>query len=123
MKTIINSFIKVVFITIPLVAILAISALKTPEAMACEEAPQSYDLSVIENWCGSGTERGSIRFVGAEVYERKGDTLTLIDEQSNLWDVEALNIDDNDFLLLWINDNDTDTVEDDIIIKVWREAY
>lgn len=123
MKTIINSFIKVVFIAIPLVAILAISALKTPEAMTCEEAPQSFDLSVIENWCGSGTERGSIRFVGAEVYERKGDTLTLIDEQDNLWDVEALNIDDNDFLLLWINDNDTDTVEDDTIIKVWREAY
>lgn len=123
MKTIINSFIKVVFITIPLVAILAISALKTPEVMACEEAPQSYDLSVIENWCGSGTERGSIRFVGAEVYTREGDTLTLIDEQDNLWDVEALNIDDNDFLLLWINDNDTDTVEDDTIIKVWREAY
>ena len=92
-------------------------------AEACEEAPQSYDLSVIENWCGSGTERGSIRFVGAEVYARKGDTLTLIDEQDNLWDVEALNIDDNDFLLLWINDNDTDTVEDDTIIKVWREAY
>lgn len=123
MKTIINSFIKVVFITISLVAILAISALKTPGAMACEEAPQSYDLSVIENWCGSGTERGSIRFVGAEVYAREGDTLTLIDEQDNLWDVEALNIDDNDFLLLWINDNDTDTVEDDTIIKVWREAY
>ena len=56
-------------------------------------------------------------------YARKDDTLTLIDEQDNLWDVEALNIDDNDFLLLWINDNDTDTVEDDTIIKVWREAY
>lgn len=123
MKTIINSIIKVVFIILPLVAILAISALKTPEVMACEEAPQSFDLSVIENWCGSGTERGSIRFVGAEVYARKGDSLTLIDEQGNLWDVEALNIDDNDFLLLWINDNDTDTVEDDTIIKVWREAY
>lgn len=90
---------------------------------ACEEAPQSYDLSVIENWCGAGTEHGSIRFVGAEVYTREGDTLTLIDEQDNLWDVEALNIDDNDFLLLWINDNDTGTVEDDTIIKVWREAY
>ena len=91
-------------------------------AEACEEVPQSYDLSVIENWCGSGTECGSIRFVGAEVYTRDGDTLTLIDEQGNLWGVEALNIDDNDFLLLWINDNDTDTVEDDTIIKVWREA-
>ena len=68
-------------------------------AEACEEVPQSYDLSVIENWCGSGTERGSIRFVGAEVYTREGDTLTLIDEQGNLWDVEALKIN----VPAWIN--------------------
>lgn len=93
-------------------------------AEACEEAPQSYDLSVIENWCGTGTERGSIRFVGAEVESRNGDVITLLDEQGNLWEVEHMNIDNNDFLLLWINDNDTyDNFSDDVIIKVWREAY
>lgn len=93
-------------------------------AEACEEAPQSYDLTVIDNWCGAGTERGSIRFVGAEVESRNGDTITLLDEQGNLWEVEHMNIDDNDFLLLWINDNDTyDDFSDDVIIKVWREAY
>lgn len=93
-------------------------------AEACEEAPQSYDLTVIDNWCGAGTERGSIRFVGAEVESRNGDVITLLDEQSNRWEVEHMNIDNNDFLLLWINDNDTyDDFSDDVIIKVWREAY
>lgn len=93
-------------------------------AEACEEAPQSYDLTVIDNWCGAGTERGSIRFVGAEVESRNGDVITLLDEQGNLWEVEHMNIDNNDFLLLWINDNDTyDDFSDDEIIKVWREAY
>lgn len=93
-------------------------------AEACEEAPQSYDLTVIDNWCGAGTERGSIRFVGAEVESRNGDVITLLDEQGNRWEVEHMNIDNNDFLLLWINDNDTyDDFSDDVIIKVWREAY
>lgn len=103
-------------------AIMFVSHNQTTEA--CEEAPQSYDLTVIDNWCGAGTERGSIRFVGAEVKSRNGDIITLLDEQGNLWEVEHMNIDDNDFLLLWINDNDTyDDFSDDVIIKVWREAY
>lgn len=122
MKTIINSVIKVIFITLPLVIILAIAALKTPEAMACEEAPVSFDLSVIEQW-GSGERRGSIRFVGAELYRRDGDKLVLLDEQGQYWIVSGIEIEDNDFLLLWIEDNDTDSFEDDTVMKVWREAH
>lgn len=122
MKTIINSVIKVIFITLPLVIILAIAALKTPEAMACEEAPVSFDLSVIEQWCG-GERRGSIRFVGAELYRRDGDKLVLLDEQGQYWVVSGIEIEDNDFLLLWIEDNDTDSFEDDTVMKVWREAH
>lgn len=122
MKTIINSVIKVIFITLPLVIILAIAALKTPEAMACEEAPVSFDLSVIEQWCG-GERRGSIRFVGAELYRRDGDKLVLLDEQGQYWVVSGIEVEDNDFLLLWIEDNDTDLFEDDTVMKVWREAY
>lgn len=122
MKTIINSVIKVIFITLPLVIILAIAALKTPEAMACEEAPVSFDLSVIEQWCG-GERRGSIRFVGAELYRRDGDKLVLLDEQGQYWVVSGIEVEDNDFLLLWIEDNDTDSFEDDTVMKVWREAY
>lgn len=122
MKTIINSVIKVIFITLPLVIILAIAALKTPEAMACEEAPVSFDLSIIEQWCG-GERRGSIRFVGAELYRRDGDKLVLLDEQGQYWVVSGIEIEDNDFLLLWIEDNDTDSFEDDTVMKVWREAH
>lgn len=122
MKTIINSVIKVIFITLPLVIILAIAALKTPEAMACEEAPVSFDLSIIEQWCG-GERRGSIRFVGAELYRRDGDKLVLLDEQGQYWVVSDIEVEDNDFLLLWIEDNDTDSFEDDTVMKVWREAH
>lgn len=122
MKTIINSVIKVIFITLPLVIILAIAALKTPEAMACEETPVSFDLSVIEQWC-SGERRGSIRFVGAELYRRDGDKLVLLDEQGQYWVVSGIEIEDNDFLLLWIEDNDTDSFEDDTVMKIWREAH
>lgn len=122
MKTIINSIVKTVFILIPLVIVLAFAALKTPAAMACEEAPVSFDLSVIEQWCG-GERRGSIRFVGAELYRRDGENLVLLDEQGQYWVVSGIEIEDNDFLLLWIEDNDTDSFEDDVVMKVWREAY
>ena len=122
MKSVINSVIKVIFITLPLVIILAFAALKTPEAMACEEAPVSFDLSVIEQWCG-GEHRGSIRFVGAELYRRDGDKLVLLDEQGQYWVVGDIEVEDNDFLLLWIEDNDTDSFEDDTVMKIWREAH
>lgn len=122
MKTVINSVIKVIFITLPLVIILSFAALKTPEAMACEEAPVSFDLSVIEQWCG-GERRGSIRFVGAELYRRDGDKLVLLDEQGQYWVISGIEVEDNDFLLLWIEDNDTDSFEDDTVMKIWREAH
>ena len=119
MKNIINYMLAIALL---ISATMFVSHNQTTEA--CEEAPQSYDLTVIDNWCGAGTERGSIRFVGAEVESRNGDNITLLDEQGNLWEVEHMNIDDNDFLLLWINDTDTyDNFSDDVIIKVWREAY
>lgn len=118
MKNIINYMLAIALL---ISATMFVSHSQTTEA--CEEAPQSYDLTVIDNWCGAGTERGSIRFIGAEVASRNGDIITLLDERGNQWEVENMNIDDNDFLLLWINDNDTDDIADDEIIKVWREAY
>jgi hypothetical protein len=45
------------------------------------------------------------------------------DEQGQLWGIEQ-SINADDFLLLWIADNHTpNNTTDDIIIKVWREAY
>ena len=81
---------------------------------------QVFDTSILETmWCGSGFEEGTIRMVGAWHYADG----VVEDEQGQLWAVEQ-SINADDFLLLWIADNNTpNKTTDDIIIKVWREAY
>ena len=96
----------------------------TPVQASAVEVPvveQSggFDTSIIEdNWCG-GFSDGTIRMVGAWQYERQ----LVEDETGELWYIEEpVHVDD--FLLLWIADNHTpNDVEDDIIVKVWREAH
>ena len=80
---------------------------------------QAFDTSIIEQeWCGGFTD-GTVRMVGAWWYADG----VVEDEQGQLWGIEQ-NIDKEDFLLLWVADNNTpDKTTDDIIIKVWREAY
>ena len=80
---------------------------------------QMFDTSIIESqWCG-GFEDGTVRMVGAWWYADG----VVEDEQGQLWGIEQ-SIEQTDFLLLWIADNHTpDKTTDDIIIKVWREAY
>ena len=80
---------------------------------------QMFDTSIIEaQWCG-GFEDGTIRMVGAWWYADG----VVEDEQGQLWGIEQ-SIEQTDFLLLWIADNNTpDNTTDDLIIKVWREAY
>lgn len=80
---------------------------------------QMFDTSIIEaQWCG-GFYDGTVRMVGAWWYADG----VVEDEQGQLWAVEQ-SINTDDFLLLWIADNNTpDNTTDDLIIKVWREAY
>ena len=80
---------------------------------------QAFDTTPIEQtWCGDFID-GTVRMVGAWWYADG----VVKDEQGQLWGIEQ-NIDKEDFLLLWIADNNTpDKTTDDIIIKVWREAY
>ena len=80
---------------------------------------QAFDTTPIEQaWCGGFTD-GTVRMVGAWWYADG----VVEDEQGQLWGIEQ-SIDKEDFLLLWIADNNTpDKPTDDIIIKVWREAY
>ena len=80
---------------------------------------QAFDTTSIEQaWCGGFTD-GTVRMVGAWWYADG----VVEDEQGQLWGNEQ-SIDKEDFLLLWIADNNTpDKTTDDIIIKVWREAY
>ena len=80
---------------------------------------QMFDTSVIEaKWCGDFTE-GTIRMIGAWYYADG----VVEDETGELWGLDV-EIAENDFLLLWIADNNTpNKTADDIIIKTWREAY
>ena len=78
-----------------------------------------FDTSIIEHeWCGDFSD-GTIRMVGAWYYTDG----VVEDEQGQLWGVEE-SVTAEDFLLLWIADNNTpNKTTDDIIIKVWREAH
>ena len=80
---------------------------------------QKFDTSIIEsNWCG-GADEGTIRMLGAWWFADG----VVEDEQGQLWALEQT-VAVDDWLCLWIADNHTprDT-RDDIIVKVWREAY
>ena len=80
---------------------------------------QMFDTSIIEaQWCGGFTD-GTIRMVGAWWYADG----VVEDEQGHLWGIDVP-VSNEDFLLLWIADNNTpNNTTDDIIIKTWREAY
>ena len=80
---------------------------------------QKFDTSIIEsNWC-SGADEGTIRMLGAWWFADG----VVEDEQGQLWGIDQ-EVSMEDFLLLWIADNNTpDNTTDDLIIKVWREAY
>ena len=96
----------------------------TPVQASAVEVPAveqsgGFDTSIIEdNWCGDFSD-GTIRMVGAWQYERQ----LVEDETGDVWYIEEP-VQADDFLLLWIADNHTpNNTEDDIIVKVWREAH
>ena len=96
----------------------------TPVQASAVEVPAveqsgGFDTSIIEdNWCGDFSD-GTIRMVGAWQYERQ----LVEDETGDVWYIEEP-VQADDFLLLWIADNHTpNDTEDDIIVKVWREAH
>lgn len=75
----------------------------------------TFDTSTLETWCGGSS--GRVRMVGAWMYDDHG----LEDETGNVWDYEGP-IDGQAFYLLWIDDMGTSSVEDDQIVKVWKEV-
>lgn len=83
------------------------------------QGEQMFDTSVIEQaWCGDFTD-GAIRMVGAWYYTDG----VVEDEQGQLWGIDVP-VSNEDFLLLWIADNNTpNNTVDDVIIKVWKEAH
>ena len=90
---------------------------------ATEQANKKFDTSALDGWC-AGDEEGIIRMVAAVPCAREDNTLTLEDEQGELWLVEDMDISDDEYVLLWIADNNTkDDVTDDVILKVYLEAH
>ena len=94
------------------------------EIREAQTADSKFDTSWIENNWGAGEDEGTIRMIGATVYAREGNLLTLEDETGELWCVEDVTVEDNDCILLWIVDNHTEDDEtDDVVIKVYTEAH
>ena len=112
-------------IAILFATIVLMQTISPVRASAVEVAPvatvetKGFDTSIIEeNWCGDFCD-GTIRMVGAWQYERQ----LVEDETGDVWYIEEP-VQADDFLLLWIADNHTpNDTEDDIIVKVWREAH
>ncbi len=122
------------------VAILAVCALfwvmirfdTTPKQEAKEIASEEravstvYDTTCLEYW--DGEPQGQVRMIGGWFfnYEPSSGLYTVEDESGELWCLAypAGAIDENDFLLLWIDDCGTpDFPEDDRIIKAWKEVH
>lgn len=85
---------------------------------------ENFDVSVLENWGGDFSD-GKIRMIGAWLYgqDNNGDPI-VIDENGELWTLPKYEIAAEDFLLLWIADNNTENnVHDDLVMKVWIETY
>ena len=75
-----------------------------------------FDLSALNLWGGEPT--GQMRMVGAIYYEENN----LVDETGNIWEVDT-DLDRDGYYLLWIDDNKTQDIKDDIILKIWQETY
>ena len=90
-----------------------------------EVIPQeNFDTSVLESWDGDFSD-GKIRMIGAWLYgqDNNGDPI-VIDEKGELWTISGYEVASDDFLLLWIADNNTvEDMNDDIIMKIWTEKY
>ena len=101
----------------------ALETVSIKEAALREMQESSYfDTSILEGWCGGGCD-GEIRMTGAWVYGKSGEGgIIVCDETGNLWDVGAVDATNEDFLLIWIADNKTENVTDDIVVKVWVES-
>jgi len=90
-------------------------------------AVETFNTSYLERW-DKGEDNGTIRMVGAWFfnYEPSNQTYVLEDETGELWVVRDVgeSIGENDFLLLWIDNNATpDYLEDDVVVKVWSEVH
>lgn len=81
-----------------------------------------YDTTALETWASNG-QVGTVRMVSAWAIAEDEGTWILEDEEGYLWRVHDEAITKHDSLLLWIDDSDTERVNDDVIVRMWREVY
>ena len=81
-----------------------------------------YDTTALETWASNG-QVGTVRMVGAWPIAEDEGTWVLEDEEGYLWRVHDEAITKHDSLLLWIDDSDSERVNDDVIVRMWREVY
>lgn len=90
-----------------------------------EVIPQeNFDTSVLESWEGDFSD-GKIRMIGAWLYgqDNNGNPI-VVDEKGELWTLSGYEVASDDFLLLWIVDNNSpENVHDDMVLKIWTEKY
>ena len=98
-------------------AIILVVAIVQPTPVAEAKTVSHIDTSAIESWDG-GFSSGNIRMAGAWVDHYTDNTVYIEDETGNIWMIDDCYIDDDAFLLLWLADNGTSNVKDDIIVKV-----
>lgn len=91
------------------------------EQTVARPAGEVFDVSDLSGWCGAG-EYGTVRMVGAVIVGESAGCWKLMDDYGEIWYIEKLDLLPDDFLLIWIDDMNTDDIQDDEIIKVWREA-
>ena len=90
-----------------------------PRVVYVEQETGLFDTSALDTWC-RGENLGTLRMVGA--WQTEGQPKGVVeDEQGNLWNITE-DYEEHEFLLLWVADNNTNTTEDDVVVKVWREA-
>lgn len=102
------------------VVIVLIGSLRILFKNDCEKS--RYDTTALETWASNG-QVGTVRMVGAWPITEDEGTWVLEDEEGYLWRVHDEAITKHDSLLLWIDDSDTERVNDDVIVRMWREVY
>lgn len=101
--------------------VAAVQVAQTSIKQAVKPACEVFDVSDLSGWCGAG-EYGTVRMVGAVIVGESAGCWELIDDHGEIWYIEKLDLLPDDFLLIWIDDMNTDDIMDDEIIKVWKEA-
>lgn len=101
--------------------VVATQVTQTSIGQAVKPACEVFDVSDLSGWCGAG-EYGTVRMVGAVIVGESAGCWELMDDHGEIWYIEKLDLLPDDFLLIWIDDMNTDDIMDDEIIKVWKEA-